>query len=146
MNLSEHFTLEELTASQEAVRRGIDNTPLPSVIGELKATASRMEEIRGVLGHPIVVSSGYRSAELNAAIGGSANSAHCRGRAVDFTCPGFGTPLEVCRKLRAALPEYDQIIFEGAWVHVGFDPSMRRQELTAVFKKGEKTTYEEGFA
>jgi zinc D-Ala-D-Ala carboxypeptidase len=135
--LSPHFTLEEMIASQEAVRRGIDNTPPPDVLENLRQTCAKMEEVRTILGNrPIHVNSGFRCLALNTAIGGSATSAHMTGHAVDFICPRFGGPHAVCEALRAADLGYDQIIHEfGAWTHISFDPRLRREAKT-IFNDG----------
>lgn len=131
MRLSDHFTLAELTASQTAARKKIDNSPPPAVIERLRDTARCMEEVRALLGNlPISVSSGYRSPRLNRAIGGAKNSAHMTGYAVDFNCYGFGDPLAVCRAIAASDIPFDQLIEEGIWVHLSFAPPLRRQVLT----------------
>lgn len=131
--LTPHFTLSEFTDSQTAARMGIDNTPTPEIRANLLRLAQVMEIAREKLGKPILISSGYRSPALNAAVGGSANSAHMQGLACDFTCPGFGTPHEIATKLHGEpdLP-YDQIIYEFAsWVHLGLSTSEpRRMALT----------------
>lgn len=139
MQLSPNFSLEEFTVSQTASRLSIDNTPPPAVLERLKTTASRMELVRAFLGKPILVSSGYRSPPLNKAVHGAANSAHVQGWAVDFICPGYGTPLVVCRALARSGQEFDQVIEEGTWVHISFDPQMRGEVLTmrdGVYRKG----------
>ncbi len=129
--LSPHFTLEELTASQTAARRGISNVPPATIVENLRQTAAHMEKVRAALGNrAISVSSGYRSPRLNAEIGGAKNSAHVFGHAVDFNCFSFGSPLDVCRALVAAGVEFDQLIEEGTWVHIAFTRPMRRQVLT----------------
>lgn len=121
--LTPHFTLGELTASQTAAARGIDNTPDAAELAELKKTAELLEAIRdGLGGHPLIISSGFRCDELNSAVGGATNSAHRWGGAADFTVPAYGSPLEVCRALEPHLGEFqiDQLIHENnAWVHVG---------------------------
>lgn len=128
--LSPHFTLDELTASETAARRGIDNDPPPGVVERLKHTAIGLEAIRTRLGAPLHVSSGYRSPALNAAVGGSRNSAHVDGDAVDFICPRFGSPNVIVSALRDAGIPFDQLIEEfGRWVHVSFAPAMRGQVL-----------------
>jgi putative chitinase len=76
------------------------------------------------------VSSGYRGRALNRAVGGSRTSAHLSGHAVDFNCYGFGDPLAVCRAIAGSDLAFDQLIEEGSWVHISFDPRMRRQVLT----------------
>lgn len=130
MNLSQHFTLAEMTVSETAARRGIDNDPPPDVVERLKHTALGLEAVRIRLGAPIVVSSGYRSPALNAAIGGAQNSDHTRGDAADFICPGFGAPSTIVSALKDSGIQFDQLIEEfGRWVHISFGPRMRGQVL-----------------
>lgn len=126
--LSPHFTLEELTATQQ---RGLDNTPSAQVRANLRRTAQHMEAVRELLGgYPILVSSGYRSPAVNRAVGGAARSAHLTGKAVDFVCHRLGTPRAICRELADSPLAFDQLIEEGTWVHLSFDPRQRRQILT----------------
>jgi len=126
--LTAHFALEELACTQH---REIDNRPPPEVVATLRNTAARMEAVRQLLGgRTISVSSGYRCPELNRAVGGARTSAHLTGHAVDFNCYGFGSPREVCRAIAAATIPFDQLIEEGTWCHLSFDPRMRRQILT----------------
>lgn len=129
--LSPHFTLEELTVSQEAARRGIDNTPTPEAMEALKRTAMGLEAVRMRLGGaPILVSSGYRSPAVNAAVGGSKSSQHMRGEAADFTAPRFGNPRAIVDALVDSDVPYDQLILEfGRWVHISFSQRPRRQAL-----------------
>ena len=129
--LSHYFTLSEMTISETAARRGIGNKPYPKALESLKRLCAFLDQIREHLGHPIIVTSGYRSPEVNVAVGGSKTSAHCKGMAVDFTCPAFGSPLEVARAISAMGIEYDQLIHEyGTWVHLGLADKPRRQMLT----------------
>lgn len=128
MQLTPHFSLEELTATSH---RGLDNTPPPEARVALTDTALRMEAVRSLLGGAgIHVNSGYRSPAVNAAVGGVGNSAHLSGHACDFICPAFGPPIAICRELVNSHLEFDQIIEEGTWVHVSFSPTMRREVLT----------------
>lgn len=143
--LSPHFSLEEMCFSQTATRHRIDNTPPPEIIERLRHTASQLEVVRGLIGQPIIVSSGYRSPELNKAVGGSSNSAHCKGFAVDFTCPAYGTPLKICKAIDAAKIQFDQLIQEGTWVHISFSIPMRQEVLTAHFTAS-GTNYINGLA
>ena len=146
MQLSQHFNLNEFTISQTATRKGIDNTPPEPVIERLRMLAATLERVRGLLGNsPIRISSGYRSKELNRAIGSSDNSAHVLGYAVDFTCPIFGTPKEVANEIAKSAIKFDQIIYEGTWIHLSVDPRNRREVLTATFKNG-KAYYIKGIA
>lgn len=139
--LSPNFTLEELTHSETAVRRGIKNEVNPVIRNNLTITAANMEAVRELLGgNPIIVSSGFRNLEVNRAIGGSTKSAHMEGWAVDFICPRFGTPKQIVDKLKDSDIKFDQVIEEGTWVHISFAPARRRQVLKATFKNG-KATY-----
>jgi len=131
VNLTPHFTLEELTASQSAARLGLDNTPAPEMVDALKRTAQLLEEVRALLGKPVLVSSGYRAPAVNRAVGGAANSAHMLGCAADFSCPAYGSPLDICRAIARSDIAFDQVIHEfRAWVHIAWAPSPRRQVLT----------------
>jgi zinc D-Ala-D-Ala carboxypeptidase len=126
--LTAHFALEELACTQH---REFDNTPPPEVVATLRTTAARMEEVRRLLGGRVIsVSSGYRCRALNRAVSGAATSAHLTGHAVDFNCYGFGDPLAVCRALAESDLAFDQMIEEGSWCHISFDPRLRRQVLT----------------
>ena len=146
MMLSEHFNLNEFTASETATRKGIDNTPPAVVTERLRMLAATLEQVRSLLGNnSIRISSGYRCLALNRAIGSGDLSAHVLGYAVDFTCPKFGTPKEVANKIAESAIKFDQLIYEGTWVHLSIDPRNRREVLTAHFGKG-KTKYTKGIA
>lgn len=150
MKLSPNFTLAEMTVSQTAFRKGIDNKPSDEVVENLRKTAEFLEIIRATVGAPIIVSSGYRSAELNKAVGGSATSDHVEGYAADFNIPGM-TPIEVARAIRGSGLKFDQLILEGVgpaspdgqWVHISVDPKMRNEVLTMVRQSG-KIVYKKG--
>ncbi|SFK41256.1 D-Ala-D-Ala carboxypeptidase family metallohydrolase [Caulobacter sp. UNC279MFTsu5.1] len=130
--LSEHFSLAELTVSENARRLGLSNTPPPDILKRLTTTAEHMERVRALLlGQAIHVSSAYRSPAVNRAAGGAKASAHMSGWAVDFTCPDFGPPLLVARRIALSGLAFDQLIHEfGRWVHISFDPDNRGQVLT----------------
>lgn len=146
-DLTLHFTLAELTHSQTANRLGIDNTPTSEIIDNLTRTAQTLERVRVLLGsRPITISSGYRSPDLNRVVKGARASAHLFGLAADFICPGYGTPLQICKAIAASNIDFDQIIQEGTWVHLGLAKAgekSRRQVLTANFSGG-AATYREG--
>lgn len=129
MYLSPHFTLEEMLFSQTASRLGIDNTPPAEALDNLRLLAAGLEQVRTLLGRPILISSGYRSPALNEAVGGSLSSAHILGLAVDFTSPP-SQPLAVCKQIEASLIAFDQLIYEHEWVHFAIGPQRRRQVLT----------------
>ena len=132
MKLTTNFDLAEFTVSQTAARFDMPNDPPPGVMVNLMELAAALEVVRARLGFPIVISSGYRSPDLNKTVGGAANSAHVLGWAADLTCPAFGNPLQVARAI-AQIPafRYDQVIHEfGAWCHLSVDPRYRMQTLT----------------
>lgn len=144
--LTEHFTLEELTISQEAARRGISNEPSAEQIGNLRGLCVYvLEPLRVALGRPVIVSSGYRSPAVNALVGGSATSEHMKGLAADITVPGM-TPVEVCRKIVELKLPCRQIISElGRWTHVSLSktPEVKPEVLTAKLVAG-KVQYAKG--
>ena len=103
-----------------------------------KRTAETMELVRAALGNrPIRVSSGYRSPALNSAIRGSKSSAHMQALACDFTCPTYGSVYQTAEVLASILDDYDQLIYEGTWIHIGLSiRHPRREILTATFPDG----------
>lgn len=122
MQLTDHFSLEELIASEYAVRHNIDNSPPADILVNLRVLAEGLERVRTALGSkPIHVNSGYRCKALNEALKGAPNSRHMQGLAADIVCPQFGPPLAVCRAIAAAGLPIDQVIHEfGQWTHVAF--------------------------
>ncbi len=143
MQLSLHFSLEEMTVSEVAARKAIDNTPPAGVVDTLRKTAAGLEVVRGILGHALHITSGYRCPQLNAAIGGAPNSAHCPGWAADFICPKAGAPFWAARAIAAHVPalKFDQLILEYSWVHIAFAPAMRGELLT---RRSAAAPYEPG--
>ncbi len=143
--MTEHFTLAELVASQTATRKGIDNTPGADALINLGRLAATLELVRALVGGPITVSSGYRCPALNRAVGGAANSAHVSGLAADITAPGL-TPRALALLIRESGIAFDQLIYEGTWVHIGLCAGVPRgQVLTATFTAG-RASYSEGIA
>jgi putative chitinase len=132
-NLSEHFTLEEATFSDTAVRQGINNQPNDKQLENMKIAAEGLEKVRALLGKGLHVNSWLRLPELNVAVGGSKVSSHMDGWAIDFTCAGFGDPYAVCKAIEASDIKFDQMIHEyGRWTHISFAPEMRQQKLTIM--------------
>jgi zinc D-Ala-D-Ala carboxypeptidase len=118
MNLSPNFTLEELIASETAVRYGIDNTPNNEVLMNLRRLALFLEEVRTAVGMPLHINSAFRSIEANQKVGGKATSQHCKGAAADLKVKGM-TPDQVVRAIIKAGLNYDQVIREfDSWTHV----------------------------
>jgi len=151
MKLSKNFSLAEFTKSQTAERKGIDNTPQGEHMEAAEALfAEVVQPVRDMFG-PTVINSGYRSPELNEAVGGSSKSQHCKGEAVDIEVPGVPNA-ELAEWIRDNL-DFDQLILEfytpgipdSGWVHVSYkdDGSNRKSILTASRIDG-KTQYSEG--
>lgn len=146
--ITKNFALSEFIASHTATRLGIDNTPSASVTAALtNILIPAMQQIRDILGEPIIIKSGYRCPHLNSVVRGSPNSDHLTGHAADFVAPGWGDPLKICRVLQAetAALKFDQLIFEVGWVHISFNQRRRNQVLTAHFADG-RVTYTQGLA
>ncbi len=145
MKLTEHFTLEEFTDSPTALRKGISNMPNDTTIGNLQRVAETLEKVRALFGMPLVISSGYRSVALNAAVGGAKNSAHLTGLAADFIVPGM-TPSDTAKAIVKAGILFDQLIYEGTWVHIGLSDGEPRNEVLTAHFGGGPATYTRGIA
>lgn len=150
MRLSPHFALSEMIVSDNAARAGVDNTPNEQETANLKRLCELiLEPLRVHLGHPIIVSSGLRKpvvdwmardftkaqAEEFVRQGRPTNSQHVLGQAADFTCPGYGRPLEVCKAVIALGLPFDQLIREfdngvRGWTHVSWAQKPRGMILT----------------
>ena len=132
MQLSRHFSLAELTASDVAQARDLPNTPTATHRANLRVLALGLEQVRAILGgRAVTVESAYRSAKVNAAVGGVPNSAHALGLAADITVAGLSAP-EVARRLDASWLVFDQLILEEnrGVCHLSFAPELRGEVLT----------------
>lgn len=146
--ISRNFAISEFVASHTATRLGIDNTPSASVVATLtNVLIPAMQQVRDLLGVPVIVKSGYRCPHLNAVVRGAPGSDHLTGNAADFVAPAFGDPLTVCRFLQGKMDEikFDQLIYEVNWVHISFRVRRRAQVLTAHFSPN-GVRYTEGLA
>ena len=123
--LSPNFSLHELTATTT----GYDNTPPNYVVDNLYELAKKLEIVRAILTCPLKINSGFRSVDVNNAVGGSKTSAHCFGLAADFIPQGVS--LATAFDLLANHPRlnYDQLILEPSWLHIGFSNNPRKQNL-----------------
>ena len=127
MNLTKHFTLEELTATSH---REFDNTPNDAEMANLVLLAEFLEKVKSLLdGKPIMVNSAFRSKQVNDSVGSKDTSQHRTGNAADIRVPGM-TPDAVVRALIASKLPFDQVIREfDAWTHISVSPTPRRQAL-----------------
>jgi len=133
MNLSPNFTLEELTVSEVAQRKGLDNTPNATEVANLVRVAELLEKVRALLGKPILVNSAFRSKPVNDAVGSKDTSQHRLGCAADIRVPGM-KPKEVVQACIDGGIPFDQIIEEfDSWTHISVpntkDQQPRRQAL-----------------
>ena len=149
MNLTKNFSLNELTKSQTAERKGIDNTPSPEHQRNLKSLCeSILQRVRDHFGRVVSVSSGYRSPELCTAIGSKISSQHAKGQAADFEIYGLSNQ-ELANWIRENL-SYDQLILEywtpenpnNGWIHCSYSLERNRKEYLRAYKNEGKTKYE----
>jgi zinc D-Ala-D-Ala carboxypeptidase len=149
MQLSKNLALAEVTRSETAKRKGISNMPTPEHIENFKLLAEKVfQPIRDHFGVPIRISSGYRSAALNKAIGGASSSQHCSGEAIDIDMDGTTvTNAQIFNFIKDNL-EFDQMIWEFGtdtnpdWVHVSYESTgKQRKQILKAKKSGGKTTY-----
>jgi zinc D-Ala-D-Ala carboxypeptidase len=151
MNLTKNFTLSEMTKSETALRHDMDNSPDQTAISNLQALAVYvLQPVRDHYGKGVKVNSGFRHPDVNAKVGGSKTSDHCKGMAADIEIPGVPNA-ELAEWIRSNLP-FTQVILEfytqgvpdSGWVHVSYDPAnLKKQALTAVKQDG-KTVYLQG--
>ena len=149
MNLTKNFSLLELTKSQTAERKGIDNTPSPEHQENLKKLCENvLQPIRDHFEQVVSVSSGYRSPELCTAIGSKITSQHASGCAADFEIFGVSNK-ELADYINSEL-YYDQLILEywkesdpnSGWVHCSFSEGSNRKQYLRAYKENGKTKYE----
>jgi zinc D-Ala-D-Ala carboxypeptidase len=137
MNLSEHFTYEELTHTDH---REFDNTPNASELANLTRLAGFLEQVKTVLGNkPIMINSAFRSKQVNDAVGSKDTSQHRIGCAADIRVPGM-TPDEVTRAIIVSDLPFDQCIREfDRWTHISVPSNpgdKARREALIIDKAG----------
>jgi hypothetical protein len=137
MNLTEHFTLEELTHTDH---REFDNTPNDAELENLKRLAEFLEQVKTLLGNkPIMVNSAFRSKLVNDAVGSKDTSQHRVGCAADIRVPGV-TPDEVVKTIIDSGLPYDQVIREfDRWTHISIPNSIHnapRKQALIIDKQG----------
>ena len=151
MKLTANITLDELTKSQVAERKGIDNNPRPEQIENLKALATNiLQPVRSHYDKPLIISSGFRTAQLCLEIGSSVNSQHVaddEAAAADFEIPGVDNR-ELAKWIRNNL-EVDQGILEfykdgepsSGWIHVSYSRNKNRQQWLRALREEGKVVY-----
>ena len=141
MNLTEHFTLEELTHTDH---RQFDNTPNESELANLQRLAEFLERVKMILrGKPIMINSAFRSKQVNDAVGSKDTSQHRVGCAADIRVPSM-TPNEVVQALMASGLEYDQIIREfDSWTHISIpnDPNGKPRKQALIIDRSGTRVY-----
>jgi zinc D-Ala-D-Ala carboxypeptidase len=151
MKLSPNFSLAEMTKSETASRRGMDNIPNQEQISNMQVLAVNvLQKVRDHYGRGVHVNSGFRHPDVNAAVGGSRTSDHTRGMAADIEIPGVANA-DLAEWIQQNL-DFTQLILEfytpgipdSGWVHVSYDPAnLKKQSLTAMRENG-KTVYKPG--
>jgi len=142
MMLSKNFSLQEMTISQTAARRGLNNQPGQAELNNLKMLCNEvLQPLRDFVGKPVKITSGYRGPAVNRAVGGSTTSAHMYGLAADIWIPGL-TVREVMHKIHGLQLPYDQLIDEfGSWVHVGLSTGTNRKQALIARTLNGRTNY-----
>ena len=151
MKLSKNFSLKEMTKSQTALRRGIDNEPGDEEEANLQQLCEQvLQKVRDHFGKPVTVNSGYRSTELNKAIGGSTTSDHCKGMAADIEIPGISNYeladwiKENCEFRQLILEFYTPGVPDSGWVHVSYNYEENEKKVMTALKEDGKTVYKLG--
>jgi len=151
MKLTENFSLAEMVKSETALRNNLDNTPGDVEIANLKLLAEKvLQPVRNNYKKGVKVNSGFRHPNVNAAVGGSKTSDHCKGQAADIEIPGVANA-ELAEWIAKNL-EFTQLILEfytpgipdSGWVHVSYDKSNLKKQVMTAMKENGKTVYKPG--
>lgn len=151
MKLTENFSLAEMIKSETALRRGLDNTPGEEEIENMRKLAENvLQPIRDAYGRGVKVNSGFRHPDVNAAVGGSRTSDHCKGQAADIEIPGVANA-DLAQWISENL-EFRQLILEfytpgipdSGWVHVSYVEGDNKKQVMTAMKENGKTVYKPG--
>ncbi len=124
-----NFSISELCKSDKAKQNGIKNTPTISIVDNmLELIVYCLQPVRDYLKKPMIITSGYRNAQLNALVGGAKNSQHLEGKAADFIIKGESVA-SIIFKIQTSNLEYDQLINEhDKWVHISYNKGKNRKQ------------------
>lgn len=148
MNLTANFTLAEMTKSETALRHDMDNTPGETEIENLKALCENvLQPVRDHFQRGVKVNSGFRHPEVNAKVGGSKTSDHCKGQAADIEIPGVANA-DLAKWITENL-DFRQVILEfytpgipdSGWVHVSYVAGDNKKQVLTATKQDGKTVY-----
>ena len=151
MNLTQNFSLAEMTKSETALRLDLPNDPEPDHLENMKALAENvLQPVRNYFGMGVKVNSAYRHPDVNKAVGGSTTSDHCKGMAADIEIPGIPNA-ELAEWIQNNL-EFRQLILEfytpgvpdSGWVHVSYNPTDNKKQVLTAMKENGKTVYKPG--
>jgi uncharacterized protein YcbK (DUF882 family) len=148
MQLTNNFSLAEMVKSETALRHDMDNTPGGAEIASLRLLCEKiLQPVREHYGKGVKVNSGFRHPDVNAKVGGSKTSDHCKGQAADIEIPGVANAdlalhiVDTYEFTQVILEFYTPGVPDSGWVHVSYDPAnLKKQNLTATKKDG-KTVY-----
>ena len=148
MNLTQNFTLHEMTKSETALRFGMANDPSPTEIENLRVLCEEvLQKVRNYYGMGVKVNSGFRHPLVNAKVGGSTTSDHCKGFAADIEIPGIANAdlaqwiADNCEFRQLILEFYTPGIPDSGWVHVSYNPADNKKQVLTATKQDGKTVY-----
>ena len=151
MKLSPNFSLAEMTKSDTALRLDMDNTPGDEEIANMTELAENvLQKVREHFAKGVKVNSGFRHPDVNAAVGGSKTSDHCKGMAADIEIPGVANAdlaqwiVDNCDFRQVILEFYTPGIPDSGWVHVSYNPADNKKQVLTAMKENGKTVYKPG--
>lgn len=151
MKLTENFSLAEMIKSDTALRLDMENEPDDDHIDNLKALCENvLQKVRDHYGKGVKVNSGFRHPDVNAKVGGSTTSDHCKGMAADIEIPGVANAelaewiVENCDFRQVILEFYTPGIPDSGWVHVSYNPDDNKKQVLTAMKENGKTVYKPG--
>jgi uncharacterized protein YcbK (DUF882 family) len=148
VNLTANFTLSEMVKSETALRHDMDNTPGEAEIASLRLLCEKiLQPVREHYGKGVKVNSGFRHPEVNAKVGGSKTSDHCKGQAADIEIPSVANAdlaahiVDTYKFTQVILEFYTPGVPDSGWVHVSYDPANLKSQVLTATKKDGKTVY-----